>query len=80
MIQCELMVYAVFAFAEGHAAATDGGHMLPEGEVEALNKGRIDVPAVRGQDLLDSGQRAEHDPVPHADQTASRRTVLITCA
>ena len=45
--------------------------MLADGEVEALNEGRIDVPAVRGQYLLDSGQRAEHDPVPHADQTAT---------
>src|SRR6266571_6589651 len=39
--------------------STNGSH---------LNEGRVDVPAVRGQHLLDGRQRAEHDAVAYADQ------------
>src|SRR2546425_322950 len=42
--------------------------MLANRQVEALNEGRVDVPAVRGQHLLDGRQRAEHDAVAYADQ------------
>lgn len=70
MLQGELLVYALLAFAAGHAASPDGGPRLAEGEVEARKEGRLDGPAVRGQDLLASGQWAEHDPVPHTAATA----------
>src|SRR5262249_49672126 len=44
--------------------------MLADTEVEALNEGGVDLPAAGRQHLLDGLQRAEHDPVSHADQTA----------
>jgi hypothetical protein len=55
-------------FAPRGDAPADGGDMLADAEVEALHKGRINLPAGRGQYLLDSGQRAKHDLVPYADQ------------
>jgi hypothetical protein len=71
MVQRQLLAYAVLTFAEGGDTSTDGGHMLADAEVDALNEGGIDLPATGRQHLLDRLQRAEHDPVPHADQTAT---------
>ena len=42
MIQYELLVSALLTFAEGHDASTDGGHMLADGEGDALHKRRLD--------------------------------------
>src|SRR5882724_7208356 len=42
--------------------------MLADGQIEALHERRVDLPAAGRQHLLDRLQRAEHDPVPHADQ------------
>src|SRR6266446_1442717 len=71
MVQGQLLAYAVLTFAEGGDASTDGGHMLADAEVDALNEGGIDLPATGRQHLLDRLKRAEHDPVLHADQTAT---------
>src|SRR5437016_4671144 len=43
--------------------------MLTDGQVEAFHEGRVEVPAVRGQHLLHSHQRAEDHPMTHAHQT-----------
>ena len=64
VIQGQLLAQAVLAFAEGGNASTDGGHMLADGEVHALNEGGIDLPATGRQHLLDRFKRAEHDPAP----------------
>src|SRR6516164_8211743 len=71
MIQCELLVYALLTFAEGHDASTDGGHMLADGEVDALDEGGVDLPAVRGQHLLNSRQGTEDHPMAHPHQAPS---------
>src|SRR5215475_4590109 len=71
VIQGQLLAQAVLTFAEGGDASTDGGHMLADGEVHALDEGGIDLPATGRQSLVDRLQRAEHDPGPHVDQPAT---------
>ena len=66
----ELLPQAVLPLAEGGHPAPDRGDMLADAQVDALNEGRVDLPAADRQYLLDRLQRAEHDPVLHADQTA----------
>src|SRR6267142_5674600 len=56
-------------FAQSRDAAADGGDMLAEAEVDPLNKGRIDLPAMGRQDLLYAFQRPEDHTVAHPDQT-----------
>src|SRR6266849_641518 len=70
MVQCQLLAYAVLTFAEGDDASPHSGDMLANTQVDALDEGGVDLPAAGRQHLLDRLQRAEHDPVPHADQTA----------
>src|SRR5215813_3561173 len=68
MIQDELLVYALLTFAEGHDASTHGGHVLADGQVEALNEGRVDLPTARREHLLDGLKGPEHHAVTHAYQ------------
>src|SRR5262249_57988093 len=68
MIQDELLVYALLTFAEGHDASTHGGHVLADGQVEALNEGRVDLPTARRVHLLDGLKGPEHHAVTHAYQ------------
>src|SRR5713101_5139730 len=69
MVQDELLAQALLALAQRADPSSDRGHMLADGQVEALHERRVDLPAAGRQHLLDRLQRAEHDPVPHADQT-----------
>jgi len=65
VIQSQLLAYAVLALAERGDTTSHRRHMLTDGQVEAFNEGCVDVPAVRGQHLLNSRQRAEDHPVAH---------------
>src|SRR5712691_11414095 len=69
MIQGELLPHAVCALAERADPSADRGHMLADGQVEALHERRVDLPATGRKHLLDRLQRAEHDAVADADQT-----------
>src|SRR6266568_9232086 len=60
-----------FALAEGVHPAPDRRHALPDVEVEALDKCRIDGPATSRQDLLDSQPGAEDHPVRDADEASA---------
>src|SRR5262249_2414122 len=62
---------AVLALSQRADPSPDRSDMLPDGEVEPLHAGCLDLPATGRQDLLDRLQRAEHDPGLYADQTAS---------
>src|SRR6266446_9034323 len=68
MIQGQLLAYAVLALAQRGNATPNRRHMLAQAEVEAFHEGRIDLPAARGQPLLDRLERAEHNAVRHAHQ------------
>ena len=71
MGQCQLLPQAVLALAQRADAPSHRGHMLADSQVEALHKGRLDLPAAGRQHLLDRVQRAKHDSMPDADQTAT---------
>ena len=68
VIQGQLLAQASLVFAQCGDPPPNSGHMLAYRQVDALDKGRVDLPAAGRQHLLDRLQRAEHDPVPHADQ------------
>src|SRR5262245_17180055 len=68
MVQCQLLPHAVLALAQCADSPSNRGHMLPDGEVEALHKRRLDLPAAGRQHLLDRLQRAKYDSTPYADQ------------
>ena len=62
VVQGQLLAYPHHTFAQGRHPPANGGHMLANSEVDALEEGRIDLPAVCGQHLVDPRQGAE----PHA--------------
>ena len=64
----ELLPQASFTFAERVHPTADGGHMLADREVEALHKGRVDLPAAGRSHLLDGLQGSEDHPVAHPHQ------------
>src|SRR5262245_60920729 len=68
MIQSELLPQPLFTLTQRADPSSDRRHMLANRKVNALNKRRIDLPAAGRQHLLDRLQRAEHDPVMHANQ------------
>src|SRR2546425_12385823 len=68
MIQYELLAYAVLVFAQRGDAPSKSGHMLAHRQVEALDKGRVDLPTARREHLLDGREGPEHHAVPHAHQ------------
>src|SRR5262245_3437351 len=45
--------------------------MLANGQVDALNESRVDLPARGGQHLRDPLQGAEHHAVPHTDHASA---------
>jgi len=53
MIQYELLAYAVLVFAQRGDAPSNSGHMLAHRQVDALDKGRVDLPTARREHLLD---------------------------
>src|SRR2546428_8044751 len=69
MIQGQLLAYALLALAERGDPTPHRRHMLTDGQVEALDEGRIDLPAMSRQHLLDRTEGAEDDAVLHVDQT-----------
>ena len=69
--QGELLAYAHLVLAVRRDASPDGGHRLADAEVNPLDKGSIDLPAVRGQHLLNGSQRAERHAMAYPDQTAA---------
>src|SRR5712691_3548682 len=68
MIQGQLLVEAVLAFAERRHTPPDRCDMLADTEVKAFNEGGVDLPAAGRQYLIDSLQRAEHHPVLHVHE------------
>ena len=69
VIQRQLLVYAVLAFAERRHTPPDRGDLLADTEVEAFNARRVDLPAAGRQYLLGRRQGAEHHAVAHPYQT-----------
>src|SRR5262249_23754976 len=67
-IQGQLLAYTILPLAERGDPTSHRRHMLTDGQVEALHEGRVDVPAMRGQHLLDRLQRAEDHPLAHPHQ------------
>ena len=63
MIHGQLLPQPIFALAERADTSSNSGHMLADGQVEAFDKRRVDLPAVRGEHLLDCLQGPEHDAV-----------------
>ena len=53
LIQRQLLPQTVLTLAQRGDTPPDRCHVLADGEVQALHKGRIDLPAKRGQHLLD---------------------------
>src|SRR5712691_10930041 len=68
MIQGQLLVYAVLAFAERRHTPPDRGDMLADTEVKAFNEGGVDLPAAGREHLLDGLQGPEDHPVAHPHQ------------
>src|SRR5712692_3670311 len=64
----QLLPQPVFALAQCADPPPDRGHMLPDGEVDPLYEGRVDLPTTWGQHMIDGFQRAEHHAVLHVDQ------------
>ena len=79
MVQNKLLAHADLTLAEGGHPSPDRGDMLTDAQVDALDKGRVALPATGRQPLLDRLQRAKHDSVSHADQPAARGTSEPPC-
>jgi len=71
LVEGQLLMEAFFSFAQRHHAPPYRGDMLTDGEVHTLNEGRIDVLALRGEDLLDSSQRAKDDTMADAGEAST---------
>src|SRR6266566_3819428 len=69
--QGHLLAQTVLALAQRAGTTANRRHVLTEIEIEALHKGRVDLPATRCQHVVDTIERAEHPPVRHADQAPS---------
>jgi hypothetical protein len=80
MLHGQLLPQPIFALAERADTPANRGHMLAAGQVEAFDKRRVALPAVRGEPLLDRLKGPAHDAVMDAEHTRRRRTVLMTCA
>ena len=61
MVKRQLLAQAVLALAQRRHTPSHGGHMLTDRQVDALNEGRIDLPAVSRKHLLNRLQRPKHD-------------------
>ena len=71
VVKGQLLAYTPLAFAPSHHAPPDGGDMLADRQVQALNQGDVDLPALRGEHLLHSFQRPGDHPVADEDQSAA---------
>src|SRR5215831_9801429 len=63
-----LLPQPVFALAQRADPSPDRGHMLPDGEIDPLHEGRVDVPPKWGQHVIDGLQGTKHHAVLHVDQ------------
>ena len=68
--QRQLLAQALLALAQRGNTPPHGGDMLTDGQVDALRKGGVDLPALRGQHVIDGIQRTKHDAVAHPDQAS----------
>src|SRR5262247_2559571 len=69
--QSQLVTQSRFVFAQRVDPPPNGGDMLAEVQVQALHKCGIDLPALRGQSLLNGLTRAKHDTVCDPDQAST---------
>src|SRR5437867_3580957 len=70
MIQDQLLAYAVLALAERGNPTSHRGHMLTDGQVEALDERSVDLAAKWSQHGIDGLQGTKHHAMPHVDQTS----------
>src|SRR4029453_14379042 len=70
----ELLAQARFMLAQRVDPTADSRHMLTQIQVEPFHEGRIDLPPLLGQHLLDGLPEPEPHTVAHADQTP---TILL---
>src|SRR5262245_45310049 len=66
-----LLAQACFLLTEGSDATANRRYVLTEVEIEALHKGRVDLPAMRSQHGIDGLQRAKHYAMTDPYQTPS---------
>jgi hypothetical protein len=67
--QHHLLTQAVLALAQRGDPTSNRRHMLADAEVQALNEGRIALPATHRSDLRNRFSGAKHPPVRDTDQT-----------
>ena len=67
----QLVTQTRFVFAQRVDSPPNGGDMVAEVQVQALHKCGIDLPALRGQSLLDDLMRAKHDTVCDPNQAST---------
>src|ERR687886_128505 len=68
MVESQLLPQPLLALTQRADPSPNRGHMLAEGQVEALHERRIDLPTAGSQHLLDGLKCTEYDPVSHAHQ------------
>jgi hypothetical protein len=71
LIQRQLLADALRAFAQGHDVPPDGGHVLADRQVDALNERGIDVLFLWGLHVFDARLRAEHYAMAHLNQPSA---------
>src|SRR2546428_11362694 len=71
LIEGELVPQAFLAFAQGHHTPPDGGDMLADREIDALNEGGVDLPTLWGQHVCDASQRTEHHAMTHLNEPSA---------
>src|SRR5712691_4628403 len=69
VIQRQLLVYAVFAFAQRRDAPSHGSDMLADRQVKTLHKRGGGLPAAGRQDWVDAIECPEHHPGLDIDHT-----------
>jgi hypothetical protein len=65
VVERQLLPQPVFTLAQRADPSPDCGHMLPDGKVDPLHKGCVDVPPQWGEDVIDSLQGAKHHAALH---------------
>jgi len=73
VVEYQLLPQTVLALTQRHDAPPNRRHMLADTEVDALDEGRIDLPAAHRQDLLHRRLGAEDHAVCHLDQAPPAR-------
>src|SRR5262245_15210076 len=71
----ELLAQASLLLAQRVDPAADRRHMLTQVQVEPFHEGRIDLPPLLGQHVLDGLTGTAYHTVAHADQTPA--TILL---